>query len=245
MRDEDLRSLLRARGRADRKDAIFHLVLAAPVTLFGVGLANVLSLPIWYLLWTFGFAPGFWIYVAAFNLLLVVFIIIDLRRHPEESWHQPRYRMVGGEVRGHEFGAARGPGNSIPPPEEFWITRRIEGAKGVLSGMPLMTNLSDPHNVAERGRSLSNGFANLILGGPRSIQRGLSILRHSSDRSDSRTVQSAERFLAWLGSRDVPESEINARLADVPDEAEGLALAREVELVTRRRIQSEFHYSRR
>src|SRR5688572_29847533 len=246
MPDADFRAILRARNQADRKDAIFQLVLAAPFTLFGIGFANVLSLPIFYLLSSFGFAPGFWVYLGAFNVLLLVFILIDLKRQPEETWHQPQYRLTGGGVRGHEFGATLGgSGNSIPPPEEIWITREVESAKGVLSGMPLMTNMSDPHNLAERGRTLSNGFANPILSGPRSVQSGLAILRHNSRRSNSRTVQSAERFLAWLGSRVVPESEIQARLAARPDEAEGLALAREVEIVTRRRIQTEFHYQRR
>jgi hypothetical protein len=242
----DIRSAIAARNRADRKDAILHFVLAAPFTLFGLGLANVFGLLLWYVLRTFGIPIGIWAYLAGFNVLLLVMIIVDLRRTPEESWHQPKYRLAGGGVRGHEFGAALGgSGNSIPSPEEFWITRKIESSKGIFSGMPLMTTMSDPHNLAERGRVLSNGFANLILGGPRSIRKGLAILRWNSERSRPRTIQSAERFMTWLGSRVVPETEVKARLEAHPDEAEGLDLAREVEVLTRRRLPEEFHYQRR
>lgn len=236
----DLRSAIAARNRADRKDAILHFVLAAPFTLFGLGLANVFGLLLWYVLWTFGIPIGVWTYLGGFNILLLVMIIVDLRRAPDESWHQPTYRLAGGGVRGHEIGMM--PGDT---PEGLFVNWELERSKGIFSGMPLMTNMSDPHNLAERGRVLSNGFANLILGGPRSIRKGMAILRWNSVRSRPRTVQAAERFMAWLGSRVVTEPEIKARLEAHPDEAEGLALAREVEVLTRRRIQEEFHYQRR
>jgi hypothetical protein len=109
-----------------------------------------------------------------------------------------------------------------------------------------MTNMSDASNIAQRGRAISSGFANLILGGPRSIARALAQRRGIALRSQRRTVSSAERFVTWLGSKGVvPEEDVKAHLDAHPDQVEGLALARELEVVTRRRNPVEFHYSLR
>jgi hypothetical protein len=115
--------------------------------------------------------------------------------------------------------------------------------KGVMGGMPMMTNVSDPHNLGQRGRALSSGFANLILGGPRSIGRALDLRRRIADRSQRRTVAAAERFTQWLAPKGlVPEPEVKAHLEAHPDQAEGLALAKELDVVMRRRNPVEFHY---
>ncbi|HZL73208.1 MAG TPA: hypothetical protein VFC86_12170 [Planctomycetota bacterium] len=236
MSNADLHSALQARNRADRKDVVMQLLLGIPVTLFGLFFANLLILPLIYVLDVFGISPGLRLSLAVFNALLITAIVIDVRRRPSESWYVPRYYQSDGSVKGHEFGVSTADPLSIPVLEHY--------KGGAFSGMPLMTNLSDPHNMAERGRALSSGFANLILGGPRSIGRALAQRRMIADRSKRRTVSAAERFTAWLASRGVvPESEVQAHLEAHPDQAEGLALARELEVVTRRRNPVEFHYT--
>lgn len=225
MPNEDLLAALDVRNRADRKDAWFQLLLAIPFALFGVFVANVMILPLIYVLSVFGISPGLWLSLGIFNALLATAIIIDVKRHPADTWFVPRYYQSDGSVKGTE----------IDPLLEF--------RKGAFGGVPLMTSLSDPHNLGQRGRAISNGFANLILGGPRSIARALDVRRTIAERSKRRTVSSAERFTGWLASRGVvPEAEVKAHLEAHPDQAEGLALARELEVVTRRRIQADFHY---
>jgi hypothetical protein len=226
MANDHLHAALAARNHADRKDVRFQLLMAVPTAFFGIGLANVLILPLIYVLWVFGINPGLWISLALFNAVRAVAIVIDVKRHPSENWFTPRYTQSDGTVKGHEFDGL------------------LERYKGSLGGMPLMTNLSDPGNLAERGRAISSGFANLILGGPRSIARALARRRGIALRSQRRIVSSAERFVSWLGARGVvPEEEVKAHLDAHPDQAEGLALARDLEVVTRRRNPVEFHYS--
>jgi hypothetical protein len=231
----DLQAALAARNRADRKDVTFRLLLAVPATLMGFGFANVLFLPLIYVLWTFGLSPGLWIMLGLLNAALITFIVIDLKRHPEEQWYRPEYTQADGSVKGHEFGFSDDPGVNA------YFEHSVKG--GAFSGMPLMTNMSDPRNLATRGRAISSGFANLILGGPRSVAKALATRRQVAVRSSRRTVSSAERFTIWLkGKGVVAESDVKAHLEAHPDQAEGLRLARELEIVTRRRVQAEFHY---
>ena len=216
---------LEARNRADRKDVVFKLLVALPATVLGLGFANVLGLFLWFALWQFGVSIGVWMYLLFFNIFLAAMIAVDIKRHPEESWYVPRYVQSDGSVKGHEFDGL------------------LEHYKGSYGGMPLMTNISDPRNLAERGAAITSGFANLILGGPRSIARALDERRYIARRSLRRTVSAAERFVAWLEPRGVvPESEVRTLLDAHPDQAEGLALARDLEVVTRRRLPVEFHY---
>ncbi|HKS15927.1 MAG TPA: hypothetical protein VJU16_01295, partial [Planctomycetota bacterium] len=141
----DLHAALEARNRADRKDIRFQLLMAVPTALFGLFLANILVLPLIYVLWVFGISLGLWISLGIFNALLGVAIVIDVKRHPEEQWFEPQYTQMDGSVKGHEFHGL------------------LEHYKGSYGGMPLMTNMSDPGNLAQRGAAISSGFANLIL----------------------------------------------------------------------------------
>ncbi len=219
----DLRSALDARNRADRKDVRIQLLMAVPFTLFGIFLANLMIFPLIYVLGILGISPGLSLCVALFNAFLVTAIIIDVKRHPHESWLEPRYFQSDGSVRGNVIDVIYN--------------------KGPFGGMPLMTNVSDPHNLGQRGRALSSGFANLILGGPRSVSRALDLRRRITDRSQRRTVAAAERFTQWLAPKGlVPEPDVKAHLEAHPDQVEGLALARELEVVMRRRNPVEFHY---
>src|SRR5262245_36440235 len=230
-----LRAALDARNRADRRDLRLQLAMAIPATLLGAVFANLLMSPLVILLSWAGLRAGWGVTLLLMNALLAVLIVLDIRRHPEESWHRPRYRQADGSVKGHEFGVLD------DPLAAAYVEHDIKGP--AFSGMPLMTTLSDPRNLAERGRAISSGFANLILGGPRSIARAMAVRRRIAERSSRRAVSSAERFLVWLsGQGVVPEADVKAHLAANPDQAEGLRLARELEVVTRRRIQAEFHY---
>ena len=168
------------------------------------------------------------------TVLLAIAIVIDIKRHPNEVWFQPRYYQSDGSAKGHEFG----PGGNDP-----YLIYLFEKEKGVLGGMPIMTNISDPHNLGQRGRAITSGFANLILGGPRSIANALALRRRITDRSQKRTVASAEAFVAWLAAHgSTPEPDLKEHLAQHPELREGFALARELEVVGRRRNPVEFHY---
>jgi hypothetical protein len=235
MPSADLRAALDESNRADRSAVRFQLLVAIPVALLGLGFADFLGLIFWMALRVSGVPVGVYTYLLFFNVLLAIIIVVDVKRHPHESWYQPRYRQSDGSVKGHELGDGRG---------DPLVTYYLERAKGPLfSGMPLMTRVMDPGNLAERGRVITSGFANLILGGPRSIAEALASRRRIRERSNRRTVSAAERFTAWLGSMGVvPEAEVKSHLEAHPDEVEGLALARELDVVARRRIQDGFHY---
>ena len=240
---DEIRYALNERNREDRKVVRLKLLMGVPFTLFGILVANVIALPILVLIREFVGSMDGRIYLLVQNAVIAAAIVIDLRRHPTESWYQPRYYQVGGGVKGHEFGIPRPQGNFIPPAEEVWLTHEIESRKGVFSGMPLMTSVSDPHNLAERARTIASGVGNLIMGGPRSLSRAMALRRRIRDRSRRELVASAERIASWLESNGVvPEAEVNRHLQAHPDEAAGLALARDLDVVSRRRIQAEFHY---
>ena len=226
MPNGDLHSALEARNRADRKDVRFQLLMGVPFSLFGLLVANAVFSPLILFLPGFITSQGCGFVFLLLNAVLIAVIVIDLRRHPNEEWYRPQYTMTSGEVRGPVIN-----------------TPFIRPGGGLFAGMPGMTNMSDPRNAATRARAISNGMANLILGGPRSIARAMALRRRIADRSSRRTVSAAERFVTWLASKGVvPESEVKAHLDAHPDQAEGLALARELEVVTRRRIQADFHY---
>lgn len=237
----DLQAALVSRNRQDRVKVLWKLALAVPATLFGILFANALTLPVLYGLELIGLAVPYGTALPIFNVILVIIVVIDVRCHPHEYWHVPRYYQSDGSVKGHEFGSP------IPDSQEnVLVIAELEHRKGVFGGVPLMTNISDPHNLVERLRVIAAVLANFILGGPRSIARALAVRKQISSRSSRRTVSSAERFISWLkGKGVVAESDVKAHLAAHPDQAEGLHLARELEVVTRRRIQADFHYELR
>jgi len=234
MPNANLRAALAERNGADRKDVRFQILLALPFTLLGIGFANGLGLLFVASLFAFGIRVGLGTAFVLFNILLAIAIVIDLKKHPNEVWFQPRYYQSDGSVKGHEFG----PGGS-----DHFLIYLFEREKGSLGGMPIMTNISDPHNLGQRGRAITSGFANLILGGPRSISKALALRRRIVDRSKKRTVASAEAFVAWLSANgSTPELDLKEHLAEHPELREGFALARELEVVGRRRNPVEFHY---
>jgi hypothetical protein len=238
MPNEDVRAALRLRNREDRTRVLWKVALGIPATLMGILFANLLSLPIHFGLNLLGIVAPYGTALLVFNGVLAIFIVIDVKRYPHERWHVPRYYQSDGTVKGHEFGSA------LPDSrEDVLMIAELEHRKGVFAGVPLMTTISDPHNIAERVRVIASVLANFILGGPRSISRALDLRRRIADRSRSRTVASAEAFVAWLSSRgSAPEPDVKAHLAKHPDQEEGFALARELEVVTRRRNPVEFHY---
>jgi len=239
MPNADLRSALRAQNLKDGGQVLWKLALAVPATVFGIVFANVLFLPILHGLHLVGVPIPYGTGLLIYTGLLVIIMVIDVRRHPYESWYTPRYYQSDGSVKGTEFGS------SVPDSQEsVFLIAELEHRKGAFGGVPLMTNISDPHNLAERIRVIAAVLANFILGGPRSIFRALALRRRITDRSRSRTVASAEAFIAWLSTRgSTTEPEVKIHLARHPDQNEGFALARELEVVTRRRNPVEFHYT--
>jgi len=241
MPNEALQAALRSRNRTDRSAASLKLLLAIPATVIGILFANGLFLIVLGGASMCGLTiPYGWV-LLVYNLILAVIIVIDVKRHPTESWHIPRYYQSDGSVKGHEFGTPISDHG-----ESVLLIAEVEHHKGFFAGAPLMTKVLDPKNVLERIRVIASLFANWILGGPRSMSRALALQRRITARSTRRAVASAESFLAWLSSKEtVPEPELQNHLARHPELAEGFALARELDLVGRRRNPVEFHYSLR
>jgi hypothetical protein len=238
MPNEALQAALRSRNRADRSAALGKLVLAVPATLFGVLFANGLMLIVLGGASMVGLPIPYGLVLLVYNLILAVLIMLDVRRHPVPTWHTPKYLQADGSFKGHEFGS--------PTPdhrESVLLIAELEHRKGAFAGAPLMTKVLDPQNVLARIRVIASLFANWILGGPRSVSRALALQRRITVRSARRAVASAESFLAWLSLKgSVPEPELQTHLARHPEQAEGFALARELDVVGRRRNPVEFHY---
>lgn len=234
MTTSELHAVLDARSRADLKDARFKLLLSIPAVVLGVGFANVLGLIFWVALYFLGVRMGGWTFLLIFNIVLAVFVAVDLKRHPGEAWFAPRYLQSDGSLKGHEIGA--GTGDPV-------LIYMIERTKGMMSGMPLMTRVTDPINMAERGRAISNGFANLILSGPRSMVAALGERKRVAHRSRRQNVSSAEAFVAWLSPRGpLPEADVKEHLEAHPQQVAGFALARQIGVVARFRNPVDFHY---
>jgi hypothetical protein len=105
--------------------------------------------------------------------------------------------------------------------------------------MPLMASVTDPGNLAEHGRVLSGGCANLVLGGPRNIRRGLELLRLVRARGSAGGPEAAVRFLGWPGPRGaVPEVEVARALQEDSVLGRGFLLCRELGLLASRKTDA-------
>ena len=151
--------------------------------------------------------------------ITLVAVIIDTWRHPSEHWVRTRYTLVGGGTSGPEFSA---------------FTRNQAG--GLFSGMPLMTNMSDPSNLGKRGMEIANGCGNVILGGPRNIRKGAELLLFVRARSSRQSLDAAHQFLEWLANREpLPDRDMEKELGPHPILASGYFIADNLDFLVRRK----------
>lgn len=122
--------------------------------------------------------------LAAAAALALAAVIIDTWRHPEERWKVARYRLVDGATSG--------------PSLDSVALAAMGASPAVFAGMPLNAAVNDPGNLAQHGGMLASGCANLILGGPRLIRRGLTQLTLARLRTDPRVLGEARSLLEWV-----------------------------------------------
>ena len=191
---------LKERNAEDRAQAWSLILLGAP---FALVVWLGLSWGLTLLLWLTGVA-GLGAGFAIAGAVVAAVLVVDTWRHPSEYWHRARYFVDGDPT--------------------------LVAADGVFAGMPLMASVSDPGNLAEHGRQLSAGCANVALGGTRNIRKGVEMLRMSKARAAS--APAARLFLAWLGERGpTKEADVAEAFANQPDLHRGFQLARELGLV--------------
>ncbi len=126
----------------------------------------------------------FYVSMATGAALALAAMIVDTFRHPEERWKVARYHLSDGTTEG---------------PSDVSNALALAGVVPTgFGGMPLMAGVTDPGNLAAQGGMLVSGCTNLILGGPRSIRRGITQLALARLRTDPRVLGEAESLVAWV-----------------------------------------------
>jgi hypothetical protein len=121
-------------------------------------------------------------HITAFNILswsgfyivggiFILILIIDTIRYPEENWVRVKFILASA------FKKESGPVVNEAFPYSDAILHLTRAGKGVFGGMPYMTNMSDPRNIASQINRIANGIGNLTLGGPRKLKEAISCYR--------------------------------------------------------------------
>lgn len=146
-------------------------------------------------------------------------VAFDTWKHPSEHWKVARYYLAG----------------TIDTQSDPNAVTLVQG-EGAFAGMPLMAAVSDPANLAAQGGMIASGCANVILGGPRNIRKGMEQLRSVRAKEEPAVESAAVRFLAWLKEHEpVTEQDVLALVAKDPSLRKGFALAGELRFLSRRR----------
>lgn len=200
----DIDARFAERNAEDRRQAWALIALGVPFALGGwLFLSWAVTLLLWFLS-PLGLGASF----AVAGGVVAALMAIDTWRNPSEFWHRARYFVPG-----------VGPGD-----------RALIARDGPFAGMPLMAPM-DPTNLAEHGRTVSSGCANVVLGGPRNIRRGIEQLRLVRARTAG--VPALRSFLKWLHDRgSLAEAELAAAVEEDADRRLGFLLAREIGLLT-------------
>lgn len=211
-----LRDRLREKNSDDRAEAVSFLVLGVP---FAVGACFFFGLAIWFLL-ILAPIPGSWGLKAGLSAAVVLAVVIlDTWKHPSEEWYRARYYLADGRLADAEDGGVS-----------------YLGADGWFAGMPAMASVTDPSNLAARGRAISSGFANVVLGGPRNIRKALEKLALIRRRSRPPVVDAADAFVDWLGKNGpADDPAVREILGERPEWRSGLLLAGELGLLSTRK----------
>ena len=110
---------------------------------------------------------GFYLSAGIFILVLV----IDTIRHPEENWVRVKFILASA------FKKESGPVVNEAFPYSDAILYSTRAGKGVFGGMPYMTNMSDPSNLAKQVARIANAIGNITLGGPRKLKEAIAYYR--------------------------------------------------------------------
>ena len=206
---------LRERADVDRREAQADLLSGALYTAGSFAFAHAAAIG---LLFVFGgvlylFYHPF-LTVLGISSITALILGVDVWMHPVDAGpYRPEYRLKGGGLAGRE------------------VLLPLEHQKGVLSGMPLMANVTDPANLAEHTRAQASGIASLLLGGARLLLAGRRRLARIAERSSAASIAALERFATALGTDGLTSDEIEARAGTDPALAAGFALARELKLI--------------
>lgn len=212
--EAEVRRRLEEKNREERAQAKLLIGMGIPfagAALFG--LTFVLSFLLWAL------SLPYWAALLISFVVVAAVLTIDTWRHPSEHWPIARYYEAGK------------PGS--------WGTDASSGllalspADRLFAGIPVWWGNPDPVTGGER---MLAGCANIALGGPRNIRKGLEQLQAARAREDAKVVGAASLFLDWLQRKDaVTEEEVAAIVAKEAAWNRGFALAGELGFLTRRK----------
>ena len=204
-----LRSEAAELSRRERSEGWLQIALGVP---FAAASLAGMSLLLFALLWLLG-VPA----LAALGIgagVTLVAMVVDTLCHPDEQWRVARYRLCDGRHEG---------------PSDVSNVLALAGFVPTgLGGMPLNASVSDPQNLAAHGGMLTSACANIVLGGPRQIRRGMTKLALARLRSDSRVLGESEMLLAWVAKEGPVEQSALAEEAGRHRWLGGLALVLDV-----------------
>ena len=205
--EAEVRRRLEEKNREERAQA--KLLIAMGIPFSGAALFGM-TFALSFLLWAISLP--YWAALLISFVVVAAAMTIDTWRHPSEHWARATYYL----------------GGTLPS--------NLEAADGMFAGMPLMANVSDPSNLVSHGERMLSGCANVVLGGPRNIRKGLEQIQAAKAREDAKVVSATSLFLDWLQRKGaVTEEEVAAIVAKETGWNKGFALAGELGFLTRRK----------
>lgn len=173
---DSVRRAAQARASKEAADARLLIMTGVPFAFAGwLGLTGalwLLQLLSWSML-PWSLAMAFWLAAG----IATTAIIVDCIRHPNEEWRRGRYFQVDGSMQAGDDMVYGGL------------------ADGAFDGMPMMSSVADPGNLAERGRVIGSGCSNIVLAGPRNIRQGIAKLANARRRTDKRLLEVTSAFV--------------------------------------------------
>jgi len=173
--------------------------------------------------------------LTAFDASFAFIFLLDLALHGTWPW-----------IHGLIYLTKPGRNKHEPADSEFddiWAATSPERPIAILRMLPLVAALTDPNNTGMRRLIFVSDLATIPLFGSRVARNGLERILVAMNRGRRRNIDGATKLLSWIKKQEkVTERKLAFQLAIEPEWVSGLALARNLDLLTRRSEDKEKVY---
>lgn len=221
----------RFRSAADVTRGIFLLALG----LAGMG-AVLAAAHLWVFPWILKVTGTSVRHLVALDALLAVVMLLDLLVHPTWVWARGRRWFARTRDRGRE--------PSDADFDDLWMACAPSRSMGFLKMLPLVAAIFDPHNKGLRKMIFLADIVTIPLFGARIARNGLEHVMAAGSRGRASTIAAAEALIRWIRDNGpVAERRLVFQLSVEPGWWSGLALARDLDRISRTRAPEGFVYS--
>lgn len=226
-----LPSDLAARSAADVGRGIFLLLLGS------AGMAGVfLAAHVWVFPAILRLTGSETRHLVVMDAILLGIMFLDLLLHPTWVWSRGRRWFALPWDRRREPSEADF--------DDLWTACAPGRPLGFVKMLPLVAAIFDPHNKGLRKMIFLADIVTIPLFGSRIARNGMEHVRAAGTRATASTVASAEALLKWIRDNGpVAERRLGFQLSIEPGWWNGLALARDLERISRTRAPEGFVYS--